>query len=438
MQEIIQVSVSITVFVMLMMLIIEYINVQTKGQWSQPLKKKKWLQIVVAALLGAIPGCIGVYTVVSLFTHKIVSFGALVAAMIATSGDEAFIMFAMMPEKALWITISIFVIAIVAGFITNIFYKNVSFTKTKDHHFHVHEEEKKCDYFSRAVIQNNFKSLSFTRGLILTGLIIFGVNLFVGTDHHNHSFSINKEVFSDPAIKSVDAKSTTELEDHTGHNHAIEDVKTKEVEDAHAGHDHSAHEGHDHDIQNHEGHDHSAHEQAQVAEVDIHAGHDHSGEHEESKFNLPKIIFIILTFFALFVLVTVPDHFIEEHAWNHVIKKHFLKIFLWTFGTLILIYFARNYFNIDIEQFAKDNIWLILAIAILIGVLPQSGPHMIFISLFVAGMIPFSILMVNSIVQDGHGSLPLFAENKKAFLHMKLINMGVGAIVGTIGILVGF
>ena len=407
MQEIIQTSVMITVFVMLMMLIIEYINVQTRGQWNQPLKKKKWLQILVAALLGAIPGCLGVYTVVSLFTHKIVSFGALVASMIATSGDEAFVMFAVMPDKALWLTGIIFAIAIVAGFITNIFYKDVSFSKNKDHHFHVHEEEEKCDCFNRKIILNNFKKLNFTRALILTGLILFSVNLFLGSDHHNHSFSINNEVFSKPAYSEhKDVSKEEVLHDHSEeHNHAAE---------------------------------HAHPEEESIHQESIEHQHTDAEEKEEHHLNLPKIIFLILSGFAIFILITVPNHFVEEHVWNHVIKKHFLKIFLWTFGTLLLIFLAKNYLNFDIQQFAQDNIWLILLLAIVIGIIPESGPHMIFITLFISGMIPMSILLVNSIVQDGHGSLPLFAENKKAFFHMKIINMAVGAIVGVAGLLIGF
>jgi hypothetical protein len=39
-------------------------------------------------------------------------------------------------------------------------------------------------------------------------------------------------------------------------------------------------------------------------------------------------------------------------------------------------------------------------------------------------------LLANSIVQDGHGMLPLFAESKKDFVKVKLINMGVGLVVG--------
>lgn len=408
MQEIIQTSLTITVFVMLMMLIIEYINVKTKGQWSQPLKRKKWLQIVIAALLGAIPGCMGVYTVVSLFTHKIFSFGALVGSMIATAGDETFVMFAMMPEKAVWIMVITFILAIVAAFLTDWIYKDVNFTKSHDHHFHIHETgnketEDKCECQPKSLINDNFKSLNFTRALILTGLILFSINLIIGSDSHNHSFSINKEVFSAPLY----TKNATKVNE-----------KISQSTEVREGHDHEAlAEEHEHEAMVEEGHDH----------------------HEESfSFNLPKMIFTILTLFALFIVVTVPNHFIEEHIWNHVIKKHFLRIFLWTFGTLLLILLAKQYWAIDIADFAKNNMWLILGIAIVIGIIPQSGPHMIFISLFIAGAIPFSILLVNSIVQDGHGSLPLFAENKKAFLHMKIINMVVGALVGVAGIMIGF
>jgi len=389
MHEIIQTSLMITVFVMLMMLIIEYINVQTRGQWSQPLKDKKWLQIVVAALLGAVPGCLGVYTVVSLFTHKIVSFGALVAAMIATSGDEAFVMFAMMPERALWLTIIIFIIAIVAGFVTNILYKNVELSHSEDHHFHVHKEEKKCDCLNKKIILNNFKSLNFTRALILTGLVLFSMNLILGSDSHNHGFNINNQVFSKPVFSNQLASDSIVISSPDLLKNMSEQVEL-----------------------NH--------------------------EDSEKGMNFPKIIFVILSVFAIFILITVPNHFVEEHVWNHVIKKHFLKIFLWTFGTLLLIFIVKNYLNLDIAQFAKDNLWIILIAAILIGIIPESGPHMIFITLFVSGMIPISILLVNSIVQDGHGSLPLFAENKKAFMHMKLVNMAVGLLVGVAGLLLGF
>jgi hypothetical protein len=53
------------------------------------------------ALLGVAAGCLGAFIVVSLYSHRSLSHGALVAAMVATSGDEAFVMFSMFPLQAL-------------------------------------------------------------------------------------------------------------------------------------------------------------------------------------------------------------------------------------------------------------------------------------------------------------------------------------------------
>ncbi len=82
----------ITRFVLIMMLLIEYINVQTRGSWQQALRKGQSGQILLGAVLGATPGCIGAFTVVSLYSHRSLSFGALVAAMIATSGGFLFLL----------------------------------------------------------------------------------------------------------------------------------------------------------------------------------------------------------------------------------------------------------------------------------------------------------------------------------------------------------
>ena len=98
-------SILITGLVIVMMMMIESLNIESKGLFFKGLKKTKVGQVVFGALLGSIPGCIGGFATVSLYTHKMFSFGALIAMMIASSGDEAFIMLAMIPEKALVIFI---------------------------------------------------------------------------------------------------------------------------------------------------------------------------------------------------------------------------------------------------------------------------------------------------------------------------------------------
>jgi hypothetical protein len=89
----------ITAFVLFMMFVIEYVNVQTKNRWAAKMQQSPMLQIIIAALLGISPGCLGAFTVVSLYTHRMMGLAGLVTVMIATSGDEAFVMFALFPGK---------------------------------------------------------------------------------------------------------------------------------------------------------------------------------------------------------------------------------------------------------------------------------------------------------------------------------------------------
>ena len=105
-------TLAITSFVMGMMMVIEFVNVRTGGLWSKKLQTSPWMQIVVGALMGVIPGCLGTYTIVSLYVHRVVTFPALMSTLIATTGDEAFFMFSSFPGKALAITCFLFVLSI--------------------------------------------------------------------------------------------------------------------------------------------------------------------------------------------------------------------------------------------------------------------------------------------------------------------------------------
>src|SRR5574344_2429624 len=122
--DIIKSTLNINCPVMLMLLLIEFINVSSSGKLLERLKHKPFMQIVIATLLGLVPGCLGGFTIVSLYTHKLLVFGALVAGMISTFGDEAFVIFAYSPKATLLLSVSLLVIGIVAGIITNFFFKN--------------------------------------------------------------------------------------------------------------------------------------------------------------------------------------------------------------------------------------------------------------------------------------------------------------------------
>ena len=112
-------SVFVTGMVVIMMMIIESLNIESRGRLLNSLRDKRFGQVATGALLGMIPGCVGGFAAVSLYTHGLLSFGALVAMMIASSGDEAFVMMAMTPEKAVLIFGILLVLSVIVGYLVD-------------------------------------------------------------------------------------------------------------------------------------------------------------------------------------------------------------------------------------------------------------------------------------------------------------------------------
>lgn len=317
-------SIEICALVILMMTLIEIFNVCTQGKMFHSLEKHKGRQIVTSAALGIIPGCLGGFAGVSLYSHRMIGFGALLATLVATTGDEAFIMLAKFPGTALMMMCGLFVLGIGIGALTEIIVgsmqkkgkmMNIGADRSRDDNYEIHS----CD-----------------------------------CGHHNG-------------------------ED----NH----------EDKECGHHHDEAGNHHEECCHH---------------------HKEGEEHGNHAQNL--------------------RHFLEEHVWKHVIKRHLPTIFAWTFGVLALFGILSIY--IDIETWIKGNIWLMLVIAVAAGLIPESGPHLVFVSMFAAGILPFPVLLANCISQDGHACLPLIAENKRSWLTVKLIKTVIAAAVGAIAILI--
>ena len=174
-------SVMITGFVFVMMLIIEYINVQTKGLWQNKLSRSGWKMYVFAALLGAIPGCLGAFTVVALFSHRLISFGAIVAAMIATSGDAAFVMLAIFPKTAILLTLLLFTIGIVAGYLTDKLYvPKKLLEKFSENHLKLHPEEY-CKCFEKDKFYKYILKPSIYRVILISTIALLLVAVSTGS-----------------------------------------------------------------------------------------------------------------------------------------------------------------------------------------------------------------------------------------------------------------
>ena len=362
-------SILITGLVIVMMMMIESLNIESKGLIFKGLQKTKLGQILFASALGSIPGCMGGFAVVSLYTHRLLSFGALVAMMIASSGDEAFVLLAMVPKEAMILFTVLFCIAVIIGYITDLVFPRI---------------KHKYD-------------------------IVGGVKNDVGYVVHDHDENINNNTANPDKRFSKDNTTTKQ---QISHQHKKITWGWKRIVLLCGI---------------------LIFITALVAGV---VGHDHAGDNHHLALNnlmnedWMHIIFGLMSIVLFIVLCFSSDHFINQHIWHHVIKKHLPSIFAWTFGVLLLISIGLKY--VDINAWVSDNVILMIILATLIGLIPESGPHMIFVTLYASGMVPFAVLLASSISQDGHASLPLIAESKRGYLWAKIINSAVAICAGLI------
>lgn len=258
-------AVEICLAVFLLMVVVELINARLQGLLSRHLSSRPWLSYFAAALLALIPGCEGEFLVVTLYTHKALSFGALLTCMIATTGDEGLTMLSAFPGVALVLFAILGVLGVSVGWI--------------------------ADLFARR------------RGWI-------------------------------PAV--------CEAETH-------------------------------------------------------HPGHESW------------------------------SHFVKHHVVQHILLRHLPRIFLWTLGALVVAGWAEP--HVLGEESLRSGPGLV-ALAALVGLIPSSGPHQLFVAWFDRGLAPFSALVASSVSQTGHGVLPLFHTSWRAVLIVKLITLSLGILVG--------
>lgn len=450
-------SILITGLVLIMMLMIEYFNIQSKGKWFAKIQGSRFKQIIIGAFLGAIPGCIGGFAAVSLFTHKLISLGALVAMMICSSGDEAFIILAMIPEHALLLFGLLFLLGIIVGCIVDLIYKKPQ-KDLCNNKFEIHtscgakvnfspdnlkfapttECKCGCNHTAEDVenpIPSIFKLSSYKvmlhpskeRIALLLGIALFISAVIFGIleCNHDHSHSTHTHNYS---CTHVHTESCTA--DHNHNHETLADHNHKESCSAEHIHTGECTSGHIHTDVCSENHVHTY----ECPSGHIHTDVAHSGEalHGMNILNEKwiNIVFAVISIITLFFTAAAKEHFIKEHLWGHVIKKHLVSIFLWTFGTLLVCQIGMQY--LDVEHWISNNMYIVMLIAIAVGIIPESGPHIVFVTLFAQGVLPFYILLVNSMVQDGHTTLPLLAESKMSFAKAKLINICAGLVVGTL------
>lgn len=331
-------SIMITLFVFVMMVFIDYINVLTRGRMTKVVKGGRNRQYLIASFLGSTPGCLGAFMNVSFYIRGLLSFGAMVGGMIATSGDEAFVMLALFPKKALLLFGLLFGIGIVFGWISDKVADFFNITPCAECKVPKIHEVDECRCFAPVVLEE-FPGFSLLR---------YGIIIFIGVIILALSFGI-----VGPKV-----------------------------------------------------------------------------------WNWQRVTIIFSLSFTLFIVSTVPEHYLKEHIWEHILKEHLWRVFLWTFGALFIIEIGMNFWNLEV--FVKGHIFGVLLLSGLIAIIPESGPHLIFVMMFSKGLIPFSVLLTSSIVQDGHGILPLLSYSVKDSFLIKLFNFVIGLSLGSIFYAIGF
>ncbi|MCK4388786.1 MAG: arsenic efflux protein [Desulfobacterales bacterium] len=337
----------ITVFVFVMMLLVDFIDTASKRRMTEIMQGGLWRQYTLASFLGSTPGCLGAFMNVSLYVHGIISFGAIVGGMIATSGDEAFVMLTQFPGTALVLFGLLFFLGIFFAWVSDRVIPILGIVPCEsclEHQCEVcvpGEEDtvKGSAIFKPANVIQNVRSLSFTRFLLIALICSFLVLVSVGTLGPIH-------------------------------------------------------------------------------------------------WNWKRITFIGLSVCSLYIVAVSSEHYLHVHIWDHIIKRHLFRVFLWTFGALFFVHWGLAFWNLD--AFIREHMMWVLLIGALIGMVPESGPHLIFVMMYAQGLLPFSVLFTTSFVQDGHGMLPLLSYSIKDSVLIKVFNLVFGLAVGFALFAIGF
>ncbi len=341
----------ISFFVFVMMLLVDFVDLITNKRISDVIKEGKFRQYSLSSFFGSIPGCLGAFMNVSLYVRGIIGFGAVVGGMIATSGDEAFVMLSQFPVTAMMLFGLLFICGIIFGRVSDYI---VDVLKIATCNSCPDSECTECvadlsselsikasisDIFKPGNFIINFQSLSFTRFLFLVLILTFAVLVA-------------------------------------------------------------------------------------------------SGNLGPDSWDWERITLIFLSLCTLFIIIVVSEHYLHSHIWEHILKKHILRVFLWSFAALLFVHWGLLYWNMDI--IVKQHMWLTLVIAAVVSIVPESGPHLVFVMMFSQGLIPFSVLFTSSFIQDGHGMLPLLSYSFKDAMLVKVFNLifglGLGAVLFAFGL----
>ena len=118
--------VQVSAFVAVTVLLFSSLQYRTDGRLVKKLEQNRRAGPLVGALMGLTPGCGGAIVMMPLYVRGSVSFGTVVATLIATAGDAAFVILVLAPEAALYSYGIAFATAVLFGYAIDRFGLGVS------------------------------------------------------------------------------------------------------------------------------------------------------------------------------------------------------------------------------------------------------------------------------------------------------------------------
>ncbi len=83
---------AVTVFVAAMVFLFSWLQYATSGRFVEIIQENKRFQPIIGALMGLTPGCGGAIVMMPMYARGYVTYGTVIATLIATLGDAAFVL----------------------------------------------------------------------------------------------------------------------------------------------------------------------------------------------------------------------------------------------------------------------------------------------------------------------------------------------------------
>jgi hypothetical protein len=371
--------VQVSAFVAVTVLLFSYLQYRTRGVLLAKLESNRRLQPLAGAVMGLIPGCGGAIVMMPLYVRRSVSFGTVVASLVATAGDAAFVVLALAPEAALYAYSVAFVAAVSFGYAIDWFGLGV-------------------DRVDSAVSRLGRPT---TDGGAATDVVERGANPvheYVGpAPGHTHESGPDR---TSPLLTTFS---------HLVHGlwwvTALSALVLGVLYLARGAPD-----------------------------VPLSAGLSYAGA-----FTVVGITGTTLSFYLYFV----GRHYIGEgqvsrakmsFANTYETLQHAAMetsfVTVWVLAAYLLYEYPVALFDLDIAASAAAAGVLAPIAGALVGLIPGCGPQIVLAGAYAQGAIPFSALTANAISQDGDALFPLLAMDKKAAIIASLYTVVPALVVG--------